>query len=123
VNREHQHDMIRLVAIVLEREQEDSRDVMTMAVDRVWRRTGKVHVDAFVDEELHDVLVPSGSRQMLRGKRSAYLSLLPADDDRSTEGILRVPEGSGRRSRCSWDQPLPGSGFSAGAGRRRKRRC
>jgi hypothetical protein len=46
-----------------------------MALDSAWRHTGKVDVDAFVDEELHDVLVPSGSREMLRGKRGSHHNL------------------------------------------------
>jgi hypothetical protein len=47
-----------------------------MALDRAWRHTGKVDVDAFAEEELHHVLVPSGSREVLRGRRRSHHKLV-----------------------------------------------
>lgn len=46
-----------------------------MSGSRMAAYTGMVDVNAFVDEELHDVLVPSGSREMLRRKRGSHHNL------------------------------------------------
>jgi len=47
-----------------------------MSLDPAWCHTGKVDVDTFGEEELHDVLVPSGSREVLRGRRRLHHELV-----------------------------------------------